>query len=254
MLGHAAGGRLRPGGREAARTVPPRENGGNQDIKNLIQGQPRSSTRCSSTAPSCPWATCTSPRATARSRSAGPSRWAASSTAASTSSRAAWTPTASARTPIFMPGTRRAAFSEWLAFSGTSVTLDGEQHYLDSHLSYQRACLHAIDYLKKFGYSARAGLPAARRGADRGPPVGRGGHPELLLDRVHAHGDLRLRRAAVGRRSVPGRPGNRGAPGGQPVTRRQCAISGASCASVADTAGLRMKNASGIAKSEMIAP
>lgn len=28
------------------------------------------------------------------------------------------------------------------------------QHYLDSHLSYQRACLHAIDYLTKFGYSA----------------------------------------------------------------------------------------------------
>ena len=35
----------------------------------------------------------------------------------------------------------------------TSVTLDGEQRYLDSHLSYQRACLHAIDYLSKFGYS-----------------------------------------------------------------------------------------------------
>jgi formamidase len=33
------------------------------------------------------------------------------------------------------------------------VTLDGEQRYLDSHLSYQRACLHAIDYLTKFGYS-----------------------------------------------------------------------------------------------------
>jgi formamidase len=31
--------------------------------------------------------------------------------------------------------------------------LDGKQHYLDSHLSYQRACLHAIDYLTKFGYS-----------------------------------------------------------------------------------------------------
>jgi formamidase len=34
------------------------------------------------------------------------------------------------------------------------VTLDGVQRYLDSHLSYQRACLHAIDYLTKFGYSA----------------------------------------------------------------------------------------------------
>ena len=54
---------------------------------------------------------------------------------------------------IFMPGRVEPQFSEWLAFSGTSVTLDGEQRYLDSHLSYQRACLHAIDYLAKFGYA-----------------------------------------------------------------------------------------------------
>ncbi len=54
---------------------------------------------------------------------------------------------------IFMPGNTDPQYSEWLAFSGTSVTLDGEQRYLDSHLSYQRACLHAIDYLTKFGYS-----------------------------------------------------------------------------------------------------
>lgn len=44
-------------------------------------------------------------------------------------------------------------FSQWLAFSGTSVTLNREQRYLDSHLPYQRACLHDIDYLTKFGYS-----------------------------------------------------------------------------------------------------
>lgn len=55
---------------------------------------------------------------------------------------------------IFMPGNVDPQYSEWIAFSGTSVTLDGEQKYLDSHLSYQRACLHAIDYLQKFGYSA----------------------------------------------------------------------------------------------------
>ena len=54
---------------------------------------------------------------------------------------------------IFMPGNVDPQFSQWIAFSGTSVTLDGEQRYLDSHLSYQRACLHAIDYLTKFGYS-----------------------------------------------------------------------------------------------------
>jgi formamidase len=58
-----------------------------------------------------------------------------------------------AENAIFMPGNTDPQYSEWLAFSGTSVTLDGEQRYLDSHLSYQRACLHAIDYLTTFGYS-----------------------------------------------------------------------------------------------------
>jgi len=54
---------------------------------------------------------------------------------------------------IFMPGNTPPQYCEWLAFSGISVTLNGEQRYLDSQLSYQRACLHAIDYLSKFGYS-----------------------------------------------------------------------------------------------------
>jgi len=58
-----------------------------------------------------------------------------------------------AENAIFMPGVVDPQFSQWIAFSGTSVTLDGEQRYLDSHLSYQRACLHAIDFLSKFGYS-----------------------------------------------------------------------------------------------------
>ncbi|MFC0506939.1 formamidase [Micromonospora costi] len=54
---------------------------------------------------------------------------------------------------IFLPGNVNPQYSQWLAFSGISVTLDGEQRYLDSQLAFQRACLHAIDYLTKFGYS-----------------------------------------------------------------------------------------------------
>ncbi|WP_055089405.1 formamidase [Dermabacter sp. Marseille-Q3180] len=54
---------------------------------------------------------------------------------------------------IFMPGNVEPRYSEWISFSGTSVTLDGEQRYLDSQLAYQRACLHAIDYLTTFGWS-----------------------------------------------------------------------------------------------------
>jgi len=68
---------------EAARTAPPRENGGNQDIKNLTKGS-RCSTRCSCRVRSSRSATCTSPRAMGRSPSAARSRWAGSSTCTST--------------------------------------------------------------------------------------------------------------------------------------------------------------------------
>ena len=54
---------------------------------------------------------------------------------------------------IFMPGLRDPQYSEWIAFSGVSVDLNGKQHYLNSQLSYERACHHAIDYLMKFGYT-----------------------------------------------------------------------------------------------------
>lgn len=59
---------------------------------------------------------------------------------------------------IFMPGLRDPQYSEWIAFSGVSVEHEtdpnpGKQHYLDSQLSYMRANHHAIDYLMKFGYT-----------------------------------------------------------------------------------------------------
>jgi formamidase len=81
--GTAAGDVLDGIARDGARTVPARENGGNHDIKNFSRGS-RSSTRCTCGTRSSPAATCTSARATARSRSAAPSRWAASSTSTST--------------------------------------------------------------------------------------------------------------------------------------------------------------------------
>jgi formamidase len=54
---------------------------------------------------------------------------------------------------VFMPGNVEPRYERWLAFSGTSVTLDDEQRYLDSTLAYKRACLHAIDYLSTLGYA-----------------------------------------------------------------------------------------------------
>ena len=56
--------------------------------------------------------------------------------------------------PIFKPGPVEPQYSEYLIFEGISVDeFSGEQYYLDAHVSYRRACLNAIAYLKKFGYT-----------------------------------------------------------------------------------------------------
>ncbi len=56
--------------------------------------------------------------------------------------------------PIFMPGRSEPRYSEFLTFIGISVEEETDtNHYLDATLAYKRACLNAVEYLKKFGYS-----------------------------------------------------------------------------------------------------
>lgn len=56
--------------------------------------------------------------------------------------------------PIFMPSRIDPQFSDYIVFEGISVDEhSGEQYYMDATVSYRRACLNAIEYLKKFGYS-----------------------------------------------------------------------------------------------------
>ena len=44
-------------------------------------------------------------------------------------------------------------YSDYLVFEGISVGDDGTQYYNDTTMAYRRACLNAINYLSKFGYS-----------------------------------------------------------------------------------------------------
>jgi len=54
--------------------------------------------------------------------------------------------------PVFKPGPVEPHFADYLVFEGISVhEFTGTQHYLDPHISYRRACLNAIEYLKNFG-------------------------------------------------------------------------------------------------------
>ncbi len=137
---------------EAARTAPPRENGGNQDIKNLTKG-----TRIFYPV-----------YVDGANLSVGDLHFSQGDGEITFCGaiemggfidlhvdliRGGMETYGVGENAIFMPGNTDPQYSQWLAFSGTSVTLDGEQRYLDSHLSYQRACLHAIDYLTKFGYT-----------------------------------------------------------------------------------------------------
>jgi formamidase len=41
----------------------------------------------------------------------------------------------------------------YLIFEGISVDEAGKQYYLDVHVAYRQACLNAIEYMKKFGFT-----------------------------------------------------------------------------------------------------
>mgnify|MGYP001030714140 CR=1 FL=1 len=137
---------------EAARTAPPRENGGNQDIKNLTKG-----TRV--------FYPVYVPGANLSVGDLHFSQGDGEITFCGAIEMGGYVDLqvdlikggmetyGVSENAIFLPGNVDPRYSEWLAFSGISVTTDGEQRYLDSQLAFQRACLHAIDYLTRFGYT-----------------------------------------------------------------------------------------------------
>ncbi|CAO4163393.1 formamidase [Methylorubrum populi] len=57
------------------------------------------------------------------------------------------------KNPIFKPSPVTPKYDDHLIFEGVSVDEYGKQHYLDVTVAYRQACLNAIEYLKKFGYS-----------------------------------------------------------------------------------------------------
>ena len=59
--------------------------------------------------------------------------------------------------PIFQPSPVEPHYTNHLVFEGISVDEQGKQYYLDAHVAYRRACLNAIEYLKKFGYTGEQG-------------------------------------------------------------------------------------------------
>jgi formamidase len=62
------------------------------------------------------------------------------------------------KNPIFQPSVLTPTYRDYIIFEGISVDEQGKQHYLDVHVAYRQACLNAIEYLKKFGYSGAQAL------------------------------------------------------------------------------------------------
>jgi formamidase len=57
------------------------------------------------------------------------------------------------KNPIFKPSPIVPKYDDYLIFEGISVDEYGKQHYLDVQVAYRQACLNAIEYMTKFGYS-----------------------------------------------------------------------------------------------------
>jgi len=136
---------------EAARTVPPREHGGNCDIKDLSRGSKIFFPVYVDGA----------------GLSVGDLHFSQGDgeiTFCGAIEMAGWVhmrvtvikggmATYGIKNPIFKPSPITPHYNDYIIFEGISVDEAGKQHYLDVNVAYRQACLNAINYLTKFGYS-----------------------------------------------------------------------------------------------------
>ena len=153
LAGHATGAEAERIGREGARTVPARENGGNHDIKNFTRGS-----------------RVFYPVHVAGAKLSGGDLHFSQGDGEITFCGAiemggfidfgvdlikgGMNKYGVTTNPVLIPGRVEPRYSDFLTFIGVSVDeTTGENYYLDATVAYRRACLNAIEYLRKFGYS-----------------------------------------------------------------------------------------------------
>lgn len=154
-MGRLTGDEAKKAAAEGARTVPPRENGGNCDIKDLTRGSKIYFPVYIKNA----------------GLSVGDLHFSQGDgeiTFCGAIEMAGWIHLRvniikdgmkkySVKNPIFKPSPIQPRYDDYLIFEGISVDEDGGQHYLDVQVAYRQACLNAINYLEKFGYSKAQG-------------------------------------------------------------------------------------------------
>jgi formamidase len=150
-LGRMKGDALKSAAAEAARTVPPREHGGNCDIKNLSRGS-------SVYFPVYVKGGGLSMGDIHFSQGDGEITFCgAIEMAGYLDLRVNVIKGGMAKyginNPIFKPSPLEPRYSSYLIFEGISVDESDKQYYLDVHVAYRQACLNAIEYMKKFGFT-----------------------------------------------------------------------------------------------------
>ncbi len=151
LLGTLRGGERDRAAREAARTIPPREHGGNCDIKNLTRG-------------SRVYFPVYVKGANLSMGDLHFSQGDGEITFCGAIEMAGWIDLHvdlikdgvnkyKMTNPIFRTSALEPRYTNYLVFEGISVDEQGKQYYLDAHIAYRNACLNAIEYLKTFGYT-----------------------------------------------------------------------------------------------------
>ncbi|MGZ3601891.1 MAG: formamidase, partial [Ktedonobacterales bacterium] len=151
LLGRLEGTARSTAAREAARTVPPREHGGNCDIKNLTRG-------------SRVYFPVYVKGANLSMGDLHFSQGDGEITFCGAIEMAGWIElrvdvikdgVSKYRmvNPIFQTSALEPRYTNYLVFEGISVDDQGKQYYMDAHVAYRNACLNAINYLKTCGYT-----------------------------------------------------------------------------------------------------
>lgn len=152
LLGSMKGSELKEAAKEACRTIPPREHGGNCDIKNISRG-----------------ARIYFPVYVDQAKlSMGDYHFSQGDgeiTFCGAIEMAGFmdlhvdiikdgVEKYGLTNPLFKPSPVEPKYSDFIVFEGIGVDeKTDEQYYIDVTVAYRRACLNAIEYLKKFGYT-----------------------------------------------------------------------------------------------------
>ena len=200
ILGSLSGAEFDRVAAEAARTAPPRENGGNQDIKNFTKGT-RVFYPVFVDGANLSMGDLHFSQGDGEITFCGAIEMGGFIDLHVDLIKGGMETYGVSENAIFMPGTADPQYSR---VAGVLRDVGDAR---------RRAALPGLAPVLPAGLPARHRLPHEVRlqphpglhdpgfGADRGPALRRRGHPELVLDGLHPDGDLRLRRPSLGRRT-----------------------------------------------------